>query len=252
VKTEEEITRLARAAEIAEQAARAAIEASAPGVRTAELERIYRRELGVKGADFDHFAFDVKGWGIATGIDRALTPGETLYFDFGCMLEHYFSDSGFTVSIGDPPDRFVSYHTALREAMNAAIPLLRPGTPSSAAAVAMREALAGHGITWANPHGHGLGLEVRDYPILVPNNGLRIRDACVDVPSDLPLEADMVVNLECALFFGGDGSVQTEQTFVVTGEGGRLLVPQEREHPYAGSLYAGKESASLRAPVRPV
>jgi len=35
------------------------------------------------------------------------------------------------------------------------------------------------------PYGHGLGLEIREYPILVANNGLRITDDCVDVRSEL-------------------------------------------------------------------
>lgn len=33
------------------------------------------------------------------------------------------------------------------------------------------------GFTASYPHGHGVDLEVRDYPTIVPDNGLRIQDS---------------------------------------------------------------------------
>jgi Xaa-Pro aminopeptidase len=88
-----------------------------------------------------------------------------------------------------------------------------------------------HDITASFPHGHGLGLEVRDYPIIVADNEKRIRDDCVDVSSDLPLESDMVINLEAMIAMPGTGSLHIEQSFVVTPEGSRLLAPQDRTGP---------------------
>ena len=40
----------------------------------------------------------------------------------------------------------------------------------------MWDAVQSFGPAVCHPHGHGLGLEVRDYPILVDDNGLRVRD----------------------------------------------------------------------------
>ncbi len=99
----------------------------------------------------------------------------------------------------------------------------------------MWEALTEHGVTHSFPHGHGIGLEVRDYPIIVPDNGLRIQDDCIDIPSDLPFEAGMVVNLEAAVFILGEGSVHTEQSYVVTEEGVRPLTEQRREQPFVAA-----------------
>ncbi len=93
---------------------------------------------------------------------------------------------------------------------------------------AMMAELNARGITVANPHGLGFGLEVRDYPIVVADNGLRIKDECVDVPSDLPLEVDMVINPEVPIFLAGVGSVHAEASFVVTPHGSRPLVAQDR------------------------
>lgn len=46
---------------------------------------------------------------------------------------------------------------------------------------------------------YAIGLDVRDYSILVAANGRRIQDDCVDVSSDLPPEEGMVINLEASL-----------------------------------------------------
>jgi Xaa-Pro aminopeptidase len=95
----------------------------------------------------------------------------------------------------------------------------------------MREALADRGITRSYPHGHGLGVEVRDYPILVPDASGVIRDECIEIGADLPLEPNMVVNLEAAVLTLGVRSVHCEQSFVVTDAGARLLVTQDRTAP---------------------
>ena len=100
----------------------------------------------------------------------------------------------------------------------------------------MWSALTAQGITASFPHGHGIGLEVRDYPILVADNGLRIRDHCVDEPSDIPLEPGMVINLEAAIFMPGVASLQIEKSFEVTIDGNCPLIPQEREAPFQAEV----------------
>jgi Xaa-Pro aminopeptidase len=51
------------------------------------------------------------------------------------------------------------------------------------------------------------------------------------MPADLPLEADMVLNLETPLYLSGAASLHLEQTFLVTPAGAQLLVPLERAQP---------------------
>jgi len=108
---------------------------------------------------------------------------------------------------------------------------MRPGVRGSAVHHAMADQLAARRITAVYPHGHGLGLELRDYPILVPDTGLRIADDCVDLPADLELEPGMVINLEAAVFVPGVASIEVEITTLVTETGARPFVPQERSIP---------------------
>ena len=95
----------------------------------------------------------------------------------------------------------------------------------------MKDFLAGHGITACFPHGHGLGIELRDYPILVPDTGLRISDDCIDLPADLPLEPGMVINLEVVILLPGAASLEVEITTLVTPSGARPFIVQDRAAP---------------------
>ena len=237
VKSANELARLERAAVIADQAMQEALTAVRPGCRAGEVIARFRAEIASAGADFDHFAFGPRGVGIMTEGGYSFTDDDVSYVDFGCIYQGCFSDSGTTLFVGTPGRSLLRRHRAIRACLNAGSAAIRPGVKGSEVCVAMWEALTEHGVTHSFPHGHGIGLEVRDYPIIVPDNGLRIQDDCVDIPSDLPFEAGMVVNLEAAVFILSEASVHTEQSYVITEEGVRPLTDQQRERPFlAASL----------------
>ena len=231
VKTEDELSKLIRSAEINETAAMEALAHPRPGQPIADVVQHYRQQIAKAGADFDHFAFGVRGLGLATEPNYILTDDDILYVDFGCIYEGCFSDSGTTLTMHQPSATLIERHKALRECVEAGVKEMIPGAKASAAQAAMWKTLNAHGITASSPHGHGLGLEVRDYPIIVADNGRRIQDDCVDVPSDLPLEIDMVLNLEAMISMPGIGSLHIEQSFLVTPDGSRPLIPQDRTRP---------------------
>ena len=231
VKTEEEISRLTRAAEISEEAGMESLALARAGKTMAHVIQHYRERIGEDGADLDHFMFGVNGLGFALERDYVLKDDDVMYVDWGCIYRHYFSDTGTTLAIGEPSAVLRDKHAALRECVDRAVEVVRPGAKSSEARAVMWEALNASGITATFPHGHGMGLEVRDYPIIVADNGLRISDGCVDAPSDLPFEENMVINLEAMTFMPGVASPHIEQTFIVTADGCRPLCPQDRSGP---------------------
>ena len=231
VKTEDEVSRLIRSAEISETAAMEALALARPGQPIANVVQHYRQQIAKDGADFDHFAFGVRGLGLATEPNYILTNDDILYVDFGCIYEGCFSDSGTTLTMREPAAVLIERHSALRECVEAGVEAMTPGAKASAAQAAMWETLNAHGITASSPHGHGLGLEVRDYPIIVADNEQRIHDDCVDLPSDLPLEVDMVLNLEAMISMPGVGSLHIEKSFVVAPSGSRPLISQDRAQP---------------------
>lgn len=203
-----------------------------PGTSVSVLVQRYRELIAAQGAIFDHYAYGVRGTGLATRVDYVFAAGDYLYVDHGCIYQGYFSDTGFTLVVGDAGRDMLDQYRALVDCHARAVELVRPGVKSSVLADAMQEVLVGAGFSGTFPHGHGLGLEVRDYPIIVPNNGLRIQDGCMDLPSDLPLEEDMVINLEASINLFGSGSTHLEQSLLVTPDGCRPLVSHDRSRPF--------------------
>jgi Xaa-Pro dipeptidase len=239
VKTAEEIDRLTRAAEWSERAALETLSTARPGTSLADMTQTYRACIARDGAELDHFCIGLRGLGMATEPDYRLAGDDVMFVDYGCIYQRYFSDSGLTLAMTELSRPLQQRYDALRACIEAGRKTIRAGVRSSGVRNAMWSALEVHGHTASFPHGHGLGLEVRDYPILVADNGLRIRDECVDVSSDLPLEADMVINLESSMFMPGVASLHIEHSFVVTTGGSRLLTPQDHLTPYMPS-HAGR------------
>ena len=231
VKTQDEIDMLARAAEISEVAAMEAFTLAANGKSIRPCIDHFRTRISEMGAEMDHFAYGYHGMGIATEPDRILKEDFVEYVDWGCVYGKCYSDTGTTLALRPLSNEMQRRFDALRACMDASAAAIRPGAKASEVRTPMLEVMTQHGLTDTFPHGHGLGLEVRGYPIIVPENGLRIRDDCIDVSSDLPLEKDMVVNLEAPLFMPGVGSLHIEESFLVTTDGSIPLVAQERRMP---------------------
>lgn len=231
VKSGEELERLRAAATAAEEAGQAAFALGGAGVRTGELERVYRAGLGERGADFDHFAFGPRGVGISSSGAYAMARSDVIYVDWGCLIDGYCSDTGTTLVVGELSPEWARRFEATVASVQAGLAAARPGVLASAVQAAMASVMRQAGITDSYPHGHGFGLDVRDYPIICPPNGRTIRDECIEVSSDLPLEDGMVFNLEAPLFVLGAGAVHTERSFVVGADGSEPLVPQERDSP---------------------
>jgi Xaa-Pro dipeptidase len=238
VKSREEIERLTRSAQINEQVGMESLALAQPGKRVADIVQHFRTRVTELGAEFDHFGYGYRGMGVATEPDYRLADEEVMFVDWGCNYRRYYSDTGTTLAVGEIDSVLLERHTALRACLDAGMQAIRPGVKASAVHGAMWQTLTAHGLKAINPHGHGVGLEIRDYPIIVADNGLRLRDDCINVPSDLPLEVDMVFNLESAIFMPGVGSPHIERSFVVTPDGCRPLTPQDRPGPVRPSAVA--------------
>jgi Xaa-Pro aminopeptidase len=232
VKSALELELLARSAEVNERAGVETARAAGPGVSAADLVDHFRSAVAAEGADLDHCSPALDGIGLSSSTSHVLSPGDILSLDYGCVFRGYYSDAGLTVSLAELDGPLAARYEDLRVAITeVGLGAMRPGARASSVHHEMVDFLGSKGIAACFPHGHGLGLELRDYPILVPDSGLRIADGCVDVPADLPLEPDMVVNLEVSIFLPGVGSLEVEITTLVTETGARPFVPQDRAAP---------------------
>jgi Xaa-Pro aminopeptidase len=149
-------------------------------------------------------------------------PGEPLTIDCGFCIAGYHTDrtqvywSGPADSIPDPVKQAHDYCVRLQDLLRER---LVPGTPASELARFSFENARRAGFEegfMALPEnrvpfvGHGIGLAVDEYPALAEG-------------VDVPLEEGMVIALEPKIGIRGVGMVGTENTFEVTGGGGRCL-----------------------------
>lgn len=230
VKTQDEIGRLTVAAEISEISAMTAMEQTVSGENIQDVIRRFRKELGKLGADLDHFAFGCHGLGIATEPDFKLGNSYMEYVDWGCRYRSCYSDTGTTFAMKPLSSDMQKRFDILRASMDAGLAEIKPGVNSSTVQAAMQSVVDDGGLEMY-PHGHGIGMEVRDYPILAPVNGLEIFDECVTVSSDVPIEENMVLNIEAPLSLAGVGSLHLEQSVIVEEDGYRHLAEQQRGQP---------------------
>jgi Xaa-Pro aminopeptidase len=237
IKSAAHIAHIRNVTGIAADALHAVLGVVGPGVRLGELADAYAEAAGSRGAAIEHFALSHRGRGIATDRSMTLTADAVTYLDHGCRIALAVSDAGTTLRLRDltRDERFA--HSALEASLSAGRELLASHANSSAVHRAMSESI--EPFPDAIVQGHGLGVEIREYPLLVPSAGERLRDECIDMPADLQLQAGMVVNLEASLFGLGDASLHMEETYLVTENGAEALARSEAD---IGGIADGRRS----------
>lgn len=150
---------------------------------------------------------------------RPITRNEPILLDVGCCIDGYTIDQTRTAVIGQLSAPLLSAYETSVSILRHVESLLRPGTtPSFLYAEALRLAdeagLAGHfmgfGADQVRFLGHGIGLEIDEWPVLAKG-------------FDEPLLPGMVLAIEPKFTFPGEGVVGIENTYVITHEGFRKL-----------------------------
>jgi Xaa-Pro aminopeptidase len=159
---------------------------------------------------------------------RVLETGDPVVLDFGGIYSGYCVDLTRTAVIGQPTDEFLRLFTAVQQAHTAAVARVQPGIRGSDIDRAAREVLERHGLGAAFSHatGHGLGLEVHEYPRLarVPAEG-----ADIDTFEDPVIEAGMIFTIEPGAYVPPLGGVRIEDDVLVGPAGAEILTDIPRD-----------------------
>lgn len=157
--------------------------------------------------------------------ERLLKKGDLVFVDFGFGLYGYHSDKTQVYMFGAKPDgEVLKAHRKCMDIQRKLADKLRPGNIPSEIYNSIISQLEpeflnnfmGFGNRKAKFLGHGLGLYIDEHPVIT--NGFNV-----------PLEENMTIALEPKKGIAGVGMVGTEDTYIVTPEGGSCITGGERD-----------------------
>jgi Xaa-Pro aminopeptidase len=223
VKDEEEIAAIRRAVLLGAEIFEVALKTIRPGICesdvAAEMEYAARRK-GAEAMSFETI--------VASGPRSALPHGKAsrvaipsrgfVVLDFGVILDGYCSDMTRTVHVGRPSPEARRMYNAVLESQLAGIEAVQAGATAGGVDFACRNVLRRARLDRYFTHstGHGVGLEIHEFPRLARN-------------LDSPLAAGMVVTIEPGVYIAGKGGVRIEDMVVVREKGRDVLTPVSKE-----------------------
>lgn len=217
VKDLNETAALDQAAMIAAEAFEEIVPLIRPGVAeraiALELEFAMRR-LGAEEKSFDTIVASGLRGALPHGVasSKTIASGELVTIDFGARWSGYHSDETVTIAVGPVSARLRKIFDVVLEAHDRAMDAVRPG-------VALRDldgiardyvAAQGYGDYFGHSLGHGVGLEVHEYP-------------AVSAQSEVLAEEGMVVTIEPGIYIPDLGGVRIEDMVYVTADGYRRI-----------------------------
>jgi len=192
IKSQAELETMRHAGRIHARTVAALIEAVAPGVSTAALDRLAEETMRAAGGEPSFKGYRGYPATICAGVndvvvhgipseDEVLAEGDLFAVDLGVIWEGYHADGAFTVGVGEIDAEGRRLIDVTRGSLARALEQVRPGRTIGdiAAAVQRHVEAAGFSVVRALV-GHGIGSEMHEPP-QVPNFVEDGRDGTYDV-----------------------------------------------------------------------
>ena len=141
-----------------------------------------------------------------------LKTGDSVILDVGLTWQSYCSDMTRTVFMGTPTDEQKRVYDIVRAANDAGRAAVRPGIPLKEVDRVARKVIedAGYGPQFIHRTGHGIGLEVHEFPD-------------VSATSEVIAKPGMIFSVEPGIYLPGKFGVRVEDLVVVTEDGCETL-----------------------------
>lgn len=212
-----ELSALKRAAQLNRAAFEEVLPQIQPGVTersiALELEFALKR-LGGECNAFDFIVASGQRGAYPHGVasEKVLKSGELVTIDFGTRVDGYYSDETVTLALGPVNGKLRQIFDIVLKAHDLALAATKPGMKIRELDAVARNYISKHGYGDCFGHGlgHGVGLEVHEYP-------------AVSARTDALIAERMVITIEPGIYIPGTGGVRIEDTVVVTAEGYEAL-----------------------------
>ncbi len=213
-----EIEKMRQAAAIAERAYGRLLKEIRIGMTELEIEgcllNLIREEGGRKESFPPVVVSGERGaYPHGSATDRVVEAGDFVTLDFGAIYQGYCSDLTRTFRMQGRANRELeNIYGIVARAQRAGIQAAKAGEKIGGVDAAARRVIeeAGYGAYFVHNTGHGVGLEVHEYPSVSPAN------------EDVLME-NMVITVEPGIYLPGIGGVRLEENIRIGKDGAELL-----------------------------
>lgn len=216
VKSDVEIATIQKACDVANRAFARVPEIAKAGVPLSTVFRKFQMLCLDEGADFVTYLAGGAGQGgyddvISPASDAPLQDGDILMLDTGLIVDGYFCDFDRNFAVGPVADGAKAAHAKLIDAVDAAMAIAKPDTTAAKLFHAMDQIVTGGaGGSDTGRLGHGLGMQLTEWPSLIPADQTVLCEG-------------MVLTLEPGIDVGGGKMLVHEENIVITADGARFL-----------------------------
>ncbi len=221
VKTDSEISALRTAGKFVDDSFRYALGILKPG--KTEREIAIELEYFIKKRKKADLSFDIILLsGSRTSLphgkpsSRILRKQDLVLLDFGVLVNGYCSDLTRTVCLGRMNSEQRKVYRVVLRTQEKALKILKPGIKASKPFSFARRMIQDAGYSLNHGLGHGLGLEIHEYP--------RIGSGTMDT-----IKRDMVMTIEPGIYLKGKFGIRIEDMVLVKENGVELLTHSPRE-----------------------
>ncbi len=172
----------------------------------------YNIEMNSEGRSFDTIVLSGKKTSLPHGIagNNVIKANDCVLIDYGLKWKNYCSDHTRVIFLGK--NDMEKYYKIVKKAFKIALEHIKPGVEIGKIDRAVKSYFASLnlGKNFVHSTGHGIGLEVHEYPV-------------VNVKNKDRLKKGMVITIEPGLYFPNEGGVRFEEMILVTKDGFEVL-----------------------------
>ncbi len=184
-----------------------------------ELEYFMLRN-GADSLSFETIAVSGKNSSLPHGVpsDKKVENGDFISMDYGATVDFYHSDMTRTVAVGEVSSKQADVYETVLKSQIAGLEAIKAGKICKDIDAASRNIIAdkGYGDYFGHGLGHGVGVEIHEFPTLNPS-------------SETVLKEGHIVTVEPGIYLPGEFGVRIEDMALVTADGCENLTVCEKK-----------------------